>query len=109
MIRITDDVFDIASRLREIDERYVVFYNPRKKRYELHLEEYGRTSFTLVLPFLDARAVEHCRKTRVERQRQLAEEIERENLKSEQEQIRQSKRRAEEMTEELLSSGRRQK
>ena len=40
MIRITSDVLDITDRLKAIDERYEVYYNKRKQRYEL----YSRTS-----------------------------------------------------------------
>jgi len=103
MIRITHDVFDIADRVKEVDERYVIFFNPKKGRFELHCEEYGRTGFLLVLPFLDARAVEHCRKTRRERQLELIEEIERQNLILEKQAMYETKKRAEDNAEALLS------
>ena len=36
LIRITDDVYFIASRLREIDDTYYVVYNATRGRYEVH-------------------------------------------------------------------------
>ena len=39
MIKITNDVMDIASRIKEIDERYEVYYNPKTSRSEEHTSE----------------------------------------------------------------------
>ena len=36
MIKITNDVMDIASRIKEIDERYEVYYNPETSKFEVH-------------------------------------------------------------------------
>ena len=42
MIKITNDVMDIASRIKEIDERYEVYYNPKTSKFEVHTGEIGR-------------------------------------------------------------------
>lgn len=105
MIRIENDVFDVAARLKEIDDRYVVFYNPVRRRYEMHTEENGRVSYQLTLPSLDCRAVMLALETRTERLNELAAELENENLKAEREEVYRAKNRAGELTDELLSKG----
>lgn len=79
LIKITNDLFDIADRLAAVDERYILYYNTTKCRYEVHTER----GFQFALPFdqLDARAVDYARYTRVERAKQLFEEVERYNAR----------------------------
>lgn len=80
---IENDVFDIASRLKEIDATYRVRYSLRQQRFQL----FGGTppAYLLTFPFdkLDERAVIHARKTRRERLDQIMKEIEEENKKTE--------------------------
>lgn len=80
---VCDDLFGIANRLKEIDPSYEVRYNAKKGRFEL----YGGRKKELIirLPFdkLDARTVEYVRKTRIERIKQILEEIERHNARTE--------------------------
>lgn len=77
---ITSDVFDVADRLKGIDERYRLFYNTLTKRYEVYTFT-PHPALQVVLPFSppDARCVEHVRKTRAERAAQLLRELEKEN------------------------------
>lgn len=65
-IPVTDDVFFIASRLKEIDSTYYVLYNKRLKRYEVHSDEQrgGSLCFVVPYPVLDARTVEYAKRTR---------------------------------------------
>lgn len=75
--RIEHDLFDIASRLKEVDERYELFFNKSLNRYEI----FANGVLQIAVPFdrLDARTVEFARKTRLENLQKLLESIDREN------------------------------
>ncbi len=77
------DLFDISSRIKEIDENYFIFYSYRFRRYEIHSRAQRGNTLALVLPYdrLDARALTLVRRTRADRAAALALEIERENEK----------------------------
>ena len=77
---ISSDVYDIADRLKEIDPGYRLRYNRATKKFELR----GRCNeLLIVFPYdsIDARMVEHARRTRIERSRELVAEIEAHNRK----------------------------
>ncbi|MCM1043169.1 MAG: hypothetical protein NC350_03040 [Corallococcus sp.] len=78
---ITSDLFDISSRLKEIDSNYFVCYNRKAQRYEVHNGRQRGNTFCLAVPYgcLDARTVDLVRKTRVENAEKLWEEMERHN------------------------------
>lgn len=92
LIHITDDLYDIAARLRSIDEGYELYYDPARARYEVH----GRGALQFVVPFdeLDARTVEYAMQTRIARAEQLFEEVERNNAERDREQLRLAAQRA---------------
>ena len=75
--RIEHDLFDIASRLKEVDERYELYFNKSLGRYEI----FANGVLQIAVPFdrLDARTVEFARKTRLENLQKLIENIDREN------------------------------
>ncbi len=77
LIEIKDDLYDIANRIKEVDERYAVYYNKIKGRYEI----YTGKALQIVVPFqcLDARTIFHARKTKIENRKKIIEEIERNN------------------------------
>lgn len=81
MIEITNDLYDIAWRLRSVNERYRLYYNVQKGRYEV------RDSLTYALEFvvpfneLDARTVEYARYTSVANAEQVFSDIEKNNAK----------------------------
>lgn len=85
LIQIFTDPFFICQRLKEIDRSYFVMFDLEKKNYQLHSSEQKGNSYCLTFPFegLDARAVEHARKTRVENEEKIIEEIDRENKRLE--------------------------
>lgn len=85
LIQIFTDPFFICQRLKEIDRSYFVMFDFEKKNYQLHSSEQRGNSYCLTFPFdcLDARAVEHARKTRVENEEKIIEEIDRENKRLE--------------------------
>lgn len=66
LVRITDDVFFIASRLKEIDPTYYVVYNADKRRYEVHSDGQRGSSLCFVVPYdrLDARTIDYALRTR---------------------------------------------
>ncbi len=76
---ITNDVFDIARRVREIDSSYRIVFDNKRKKFKLYGDP--RNSYIMTLPFsrLDARTVEYVRKTRVERLDAIIAEIEANN------------------------------
>ena len=84
-LSIEHDVFFISQRLREIDDEYRLVYNVDKKCYEVHTDK-GQFCFR-VRDDLDARTIDYARKTRVERQEKIIEEMDRENEKLRKQQI----------------------
>ena len=85
LIQIFTDPFFSCQRVKEIDRSYFVMFDLEKKNYQLHSSEQKGNSYCLTFPFegLDARAVEHARKTRVENEEKIIEEIDRENKRLE--------------------------
>ena len=91
---ITDDLFDIANRIRSVKESYVVYYNVERGRYEVHDGE--KVCLEFVVPFdqLDARTVEYARYSRVENAKQIFAEVEKHNERLEKEQASRAIERA---------------
>lgn len=100
MIRITDDVMDIARRIKEIDYRYELYYNRRMGRFEVYI---GDTQVS-VIPYdsLDARTVIYLQRTRRERCAELMKEMERENEENEKKKYSELMKNAENRLEEIL-------
>ncbi|MBQ8882002.1 MAG: hypothetical protein IJY70_01230 [Clostridia bacterium] len=75
------DLYDIARRLKEIDDGYFVFYSYKTKKFEIHNAKQRGSTLALVLPYdrLDARALMCVKSTRRERASELFAQIEREN------------------------------
>ena len=79
-IEIKDDVFDIVSRLKQIDSDYFVLYNLDCGRFELHCKNQAHTSYCLSFEDrLDYRAIEKTLKTRKQNKDKLFEELKGEN------------------------------
>ena len=85
LIPITTDLFDIASRLREIDANYKLFFNKLLNRFEVHNQAQRGNTLAVVVPYqqLDARTVHYVRKTRVENAQRLFDEMEKQNALAE--------------------------
>ena len=81
MILITNDLFDVAWRLRTVNDDYRVYYNVEKGRYEVH--SFKKNTLEFVVPYgeLDARTVEYARYSRVENAERIFADIERHNAK----------------------------
>ncbi len=82
LVRIYNDVFDIATRLKEIDGGYYPVYNLTRKRFEIH-HEGRRESLQVVLPYdgLDKRALDRVRETRIEYALKRIKEMDEQNEK----------------------------
>lgn len=81
LIEIENDIYFINSRLKEIDSNYQIYFNTKKKTFEVHNKEQMGGSYCLTVPYslLDQRTVDFVRKTRTENRKKLFEEIERDN------------------------------
>ena len=75
--RVENDLFDIASRLKEIDENYVVFRNKKLHRFEIHA--HGVLQIAVPFDRLDARTLALARETRLENMARLIARIDKEN------------------------------
>lgn len=86
LVRVLEDTYDIAGRLKEIDERYELFFNRRLGRFEI----YANGALQIAAPFdrLDARLLDLAVKTRVEYADRLLSELEKHNRMVEEEQLR---------------------
>ncbi len=85
LFEISQDLFSIASRIKEIDSAYTIFYNKKLCRYEVHNEKQRGNTLCFVVPFddLDARTLEMVYATRVQNAEKLLQEIEQHNEKIE--------------------------
>ncbi len=81
MILITEDLFDIAWRLRAVNDDYRLYYNGRLRRYEVHSASRGSMQFALPFDELDARAVDYARYTAVQNADRLLREVEEHNAR----------------------------
>lgn len=77
LVKVVDDLFHIARRLKEIDRNYELFFNRKRGRFEI----YAKGAMQIALPFdrLDARCLDYARKTRIENLSALMDEIEKNN------------------------------
>ena len=75
-VEIRSDVFDIADRIREVDERYRLYYNLDKSRFEVRLRGDEENICVTWTGSLDARLVTKLRETHVRRREALMREIE---------------------------------
>lgn len=63
---VENDLYFIASRLKEIDPTYFVVYNVRRGGYEVHSNGQRGNTLCFVVPYpeLDARTIEYAKRTR---------------------------------------------
>ena len=84
---ITDDLFDIANRLKSVNNSYVLYFNTQNNRFEVHDGDKRRLEFIVPYDELDARTVDYARYTRVENAKRVFDEMEAHNQRLEKEQI----------------------
>ena len=80
---ITNDLYDIADRLRAVNDNYVVYYNTDKSRFEVHDGKRGSLEFVVPFEELDARTVEYAQYTRIENFKRIFKEVEESNRRLE--------------------------
>lgn len=88
-IEIKNDLYNICTRLKNIDSSYFVMYNKLNHRYEIHSNaQYGNT-YALTIPYdkLDKRTLDYCLSTRREKYLELIKEMEINNQKLEKKEI----------------------
>ena len=97
---VKQDVFDIADRIKEVDEGYRLFYNFDRERYEVRTG--GELCVTWKEP-LSAALVLKLRETHVRRRKQLLREIEMAEARAEREAESRQKERIGEAVEAFMS------
>ena len=98
---ITRDVFDIADRIKEVDEEYRLYYNFDHKRYEVRKR--GEIAITWTDP-LSAALIVKLRETHVRRRMELLREIERAEEQAERDKLAHAKEQVGEAIEDFMSS-----
>ena len=98
---ITGDLYNISGRLKEIDSGYYAVYDYKLRRYEVHHIGQKGNTLCIVLPYdrLDARAIEHVRRTRAERREQIISDMERRNRELQRAEMKEVMRSAQNMVE----------
>lgn len=81
LIEIKNDVYFVLERLKEIDKKYLIFYNAKRKVFEIHNKGQIGGSYCLTVPYktLDSRTIDLVKKTRVENSKKIFAEIDAEN------------------------------
>lgn len=85
LVCIENDLYDIASRVKEIDEDYYVVYNLKRQGYEIHHKKSRPTLSIVVGKELDQRVLNKLRETRIVRLNEIIDDIEKTNERIEQE------------------------
>lgn len=95
LILIENDVFDIASRLKGLNENYKIYFNVGTAKYEIH-NAVCSPSLQIILPFeqLDIRAIDFAFKTRVENMEEILNDIEQHNRRVDEQNHCQIKKKA---------------
>ncbi len=102
LILIKSDVFDIADRVKEVDEEYRLYFNPERDRYEVRKR--GELCVTWT-EGLSAALVAKLRETHVRRRIELLQEIERGEERARKEAEHRTREAIGEATENFLSRG----
>ena len=85
-IKIKNDLFDIAARMREIDPAYEIYFDTDLQKYVVWAFGIRQT----VLPYdeLDIRALEYIIRTRRENAEKVLQEIDEYNRRREREEVK---------------------
>ena len=85
MILIEHDNYFICERLKELDRDYYVMFDIENNKYQLHCKGQFGNTYCLTFPFddLDERAIFYTKKTSIENQEKIIEEIDKENKRLE--------------------------
>ena len=102
---VVNDLYDIAKRIKEIDEQYFTFYSYEKKRYEIHHRGQVGNTLALVVPYdkLDGRTLLLVQRTRRERMDEILRETEAHNATLRKNMVEQTVKDMEKATERVFS------
>ena len=100
LIRIQDDVFSIESRLMEVDEGYRVYYNVRKRKFEIHNLNSRGSTICIVADELDARIIDRINRSYVAYHGDELDKVDEYNRIMEEEAKKQNKKKMEDASHE---------
>ncbi len=102
-VLITDDLFDVASRLKSVNCNYKLYFNKKTQKYEVRETKGLNETLAFVVPYdeLDARTVEYARFTAIQNAKALFAEIERHNAALDRENERRLSEKISKKAEEL--------
>ena len=90
LVRVENDCFDIAKRLKQIDKSYEIYYNLTRKCFEVHSFLQIKSSYCFSIPYenLDERTLDYAYKTLSSNRDNLIREIEENNTRVEKKNLR---------------------
>ena len=96
---VTNDVFFVADRIKDIDKNYFIVFNAIKQKFEVHnlMQLGGSYCFTIPYDSLDERTIEYTLKTRRENIDKIIQELDLENEKLQKNNFKQAKNKLEEI------------
>lgn len=88
--KISDDLFDICSRLLSVNDGYRVYFNRKTNKYEVHDIHQKDGTLAFVVPYdrLDARTVFYAQKTARQNADKIFAEIDEANAKADREKVK---------------------
>lgn len=101
---ITNDLFDIADRLKSVNEFYKLVFNTETQRYEVYDSSRG-DSLAFVVPYdeLDARTVAYAEFTAVQNAKAVFAEVEKHNAELERNNLYRLRQKISEQAEKVVS------
>lgn len=104
LVKIENDLFDIASRIRSIDNNYQIYFNRGTACFEVHNSSCRPTKqFDCPFDRLDARLLEYTRNTRIERLDDILDEIEKANANVEKSSLQAKEQKLQNIIENTMS------
>ncbi len=103
-IKIESDVFDIAKRVKQINENYYILFDTSKQKFELHSKE-QQNSYCFSYPFqnLDNRFLDLVYTTNIKYIDNIVEDIDNNNREIEQREKQKTKSQTDYMLREIYS------
>ena len=82
-IKIENDLFDISSRIKRINDRYEIYFDTDLQKFVIYA--FGKLQLTVPYDELDERTLRYVWDTRAENAEKILEEIDKYNLSKEEE------------------------
>ena len=81
LLKIENDCFFIAQRLKQVDPTYEIYFNLNSGAYEVHSNGQSKSSYCFKVPYnvLDERTIDFAYKTRIQNLNTILNEIDKEN------------------------------